>query len=151
MDNSNLNNENMENIKNLINNGNLSEAMSHISPEMIQNFTQMMNNNQNSNQTSNSNNNQNTNSNANQATNNQNFDFANIDMATVMKITSAFNNMNNNKNDPKSNLLNSLKPYLRDEKKGKLDNYMNLLNMGKIAEVLKDVNFNKENNNNGNV
>ena len=146
MDNSNLNNENMENIKNLINNGNLSEAMSHISPEMIQNFTQMMNNNQNSNQTSNSNNNQNTNSNANQATNNQNFDFANIDMATVMKITSAFNNMNNNKNDPKSNLLNSLKPYLRDEKKGKLDNYMNLLNMGKITEVLRDVNFNKDNN-----
>ena len=151
MDNSNLNNENMENIKNLINNGNLSEAMSHISPEMIQNFTQMMNNNQNNNQTSNSNNNQNTNSNANQATNNQNFDFSNVDMATVMKITSAFNNMNNNKNDPKANLLNSLKPYLRDEKKGKLDNYMNLLNMGKIAEVLKDVNFNKENNNNGNV
>ena len=33
MDNS--NNDNMENIKNLINNGNLSEAMSHISPEMI--------------------------------------------------------------------------------------------------------------------
>ena len=146
MDNS--NNKDMENIKNLINNGNLSEAMSHISPEMIQNFTQMMYNNQNNNQTTNSNNSQNSN-NASQTTNNQNFDFSNIDMATIMKITSALN-ANNNKNDPKSNLLNSLKPYLRDDKKGKLDNYMNLLNMGKIAEVLKDVNFNKENNN-GNV
>lgn len=140
MENSNTNNDNMENIKNLINNGNFSEAMSHISPEMIQNFTQMMNNNQN--------NNQNTN-NVNQASNNQNFDFSNIDMATIMKITSALN-ANNSKNDPKANLLNSLKPYLRDDKKGKLDNYMNLLNMGKIAEVLKDVNFNKENNN-GNI
>lgn len=146
MDNS--NNKDMENIKNLINNGNLSEAMSHISPEMIQNFTQMMNNKQNNNQTTNSNNSQNSN-NASQTTNNQNFDFSNIDMATIMKITSALN-ANSNKNDPKANLLNSLKPYLRDDKKGKLDNYMNLLNMGKIAEVLKDVNFNKENNN-GNV
>lgn len=134
----------MEDIKNLINNGNLSEAMSHISPEMIQNFTQMMNNNQNNNQTINSNNSQNTN-NSNQTADSQNFDFSNVDMAAVMKIASAFNNANNNKNDPKANLLNSLKPYLRDEKKGKLDNYINLLNMGKIAEVLKDVNFNKEN------
>ena len=142
MDNINLNNQNMQNIKNLIDNGNLSEAMSHISPEMIENFTKMMNNNKNT-----SNNDSNTNNSNNQ---NTNFDVNNIDMATVMKITSAFNNMNNNKNDAKTNLLNSLKPYLRDEKKGKLDNYMNLINMGKIAEVLKDVNFNKENNN-GNV
>ena len=146
MDNS--NNDNMENIKNLINNGNLSEAMSHISPEMIQNFTKMMNNSQESDKKNNQNH---SNNNSNQVNNSQNsnFDFNNIDMATMMKIASAFNNMNNN-NDPKANLLNSLKPYLRDKKKGKLDNYMNLLNMGKIAEVLKDVNFNKENNN-GNV
>ena len=142
MDNINLNNQNMQNIKNLIDNGNLSEAMSHISPEMIENFTKMMNNNKNT---------YNNDSNTNNANNqNTNFDLSNIDMATVMKITSAFNNMNNNNNDAKTNLLNSLKPYLRDEKRGKLDNYMNLINMGKIAEVLKDVNFNKENNN-GNV
>ena len=146
MDNS--NNDNMENIKNLINNGNLSEAMSHISPEIIKNFTKIMNNSKESDKKNNQNN---SNNNSNQVNNSQNsnFDFNNIDMATMMKIASAFNNMNNN-NDPKANLLNSLKPYLRDEKKGKLDNYMNLLNMGKIAEVLKDVNFNKENNN-GNV
>ena len=56
--------------------------------------------------------------------------------------------MNNNKNDPRSNLLNSLKPYLRDNKKEKLDSYVNLLNMSKIAEVLKNTNINKENNDN---
>ena len=52
----------------------------------------------------------------------------------------------NSKNDPRANLLNSLKPYLRDEKKGKIDQYMNLLNVSKIAEIMKD--NNKENNNN---
>ena len=54
--------------------------------------------------------------------------------------------MKNSKNDPRANLLNSLKPYLRDEKKGKIDQYMNLLNVSKIAEIMKD--NNKENNNN---
>ena len=53
----------------------------------------------------------------------------------------------NMKNDPRNNLLNSLKPYLRDNKKEKLDNYINLLNMSKIAETLKNSqNNNKDNN-----
>ena len=53
----------------------------------------------------------------------------------------------NMKNDPRNNLLNSLKPYLRDNKKEKLDNYINLLNMSKIAETLKNgQNNNKDNN-----
>ena len=53
----------------------------------------------------------------------------------------------NQKNDPRSNLLASLKPYLRDGKKEKLDNYINLLNMSKIAETLKNTqtNTNKDN------
>ena len=63
-----------------------------------------------------------------------------------MKITSAFSKMNN-KNDPRANLLYSLKPYLRDNKKDKLDQYVNLLNITKIADILKD--DKKENNNNG--
>ena len=44
----------------------------------------------------------------------------------------------NNKNDPRTNLLYSLKPYLRDGKKEKLDQYVNLLNVSKIAEILKE-------------
>ena len=54
-----------------------------------------------------------------------------------MKITSAFNKMND-KNDPRTNLLYSLKPYLRETRKEKLDQYVNLLNVSKIAEILKD-------------
>ena len=146
----------MNNIKNMVDNRNLSEAISNISPEMIQNFSKMLSNKQqtNSNQESdntnnpqqtnnynNNNNNNNNNENTNNSTaENNGFDFSNIDMNTVMKMSSMFGKMNNTKNDPRANLLNSLKPYLRDSKKGKLDNYMNLLNVTKIAEIMKDNN-----------
>jgi len=51
----------------------------------------------------------------------------------------------NNKNDPRANLLHSLKPYLRDNKKDKLDQYVNLLNMTKVADIMKqDNNINKK-------
>lgn len=52
----------------------------------------------------------------------------------------------NNKNDPRANLLYSLKPYLRDCKKDKLDQYVNLLNITNLADILKD---DKKENNNG--
>lgn len=147
MDNNNLNidNDTMNQIKNLVNGGNISDALSKISPEMIQNFSNMMNSNsQNNGQ---NNNNPNNSQNGSGQNSIPNFDLNNIDMNTIMKISSAFGNMNKNKNDPRANLLNSLKPYLRDNKKEKLDSYVNLLNMSKIAEVLKNTNNNKENNN----
>ena len=72
-----------------------------------------------------------------------NFDFSNIDPNTIMKLSSVIGKMKNTKDDPRANLLNSLKPYLRDTKKEKLDNYINLLNVSKIAEIMKD--NNKEN------
>ena len=67
----------------------------------------------------------------------------NLDMATLMKMTSIINKMNSNDSASK-NLLQSLKPYLRDSRKDKLDQYSNLLNVAKIAEVMK--NDKKENN-----
>lgn len=160
MNNMNIDENTMKNIKNMVDNGNISEAISNISPEMLQNFSKMLSNQTNSNQnqeesTNSSNNyksnnnfnsNSNFNSNENTTTSNNNFDFSNIDMNTIMKMSSVLGKMNNSKDDPRANLLNSLKPYLRDTKKGKLDNYMNLLNVSKIAEIMKDTN--KENNNN---
>lgn len=167
----NINENDMNNIKNLVDNGNISEAISHISPEMIQNFSKMFAQQNNSNTTDNTNtassNNNNadinntktgnnsvnssnsTNANNTSYTGNSsgipNIDLSGIDMNTIMKMSSAFGKMNNS-NDPRANLLNSLKPYLRDDKKGKLDNYMNLLNVTKIAEIMK--NNDKENKNN---
>lgn len=95
--------------------------------EMLNNFSNMMNNNQN-------NNNSSTNENSN------NF---NIDMNTIMKMKSVMDNMNS-KNDPRANLLYSLKPYLRDSKKNKLDQYVNMLNISKIADMMNKNKDDKE-------
>lgn len=161
MNNMNIDENTMKNIKNMVDNGNISDAISSISPEMIQNFSKMLSN-QNNNGTSvsaDANNNSNTKninttnprdntSSPNMSNSSNTFDISGIDMNTVMKMSSVIQKMNNTKNDPRANLLNSLKPYLRDSKKEKLDNYMNLLNVTKIAEIMKEGNKekNKENN-----
>ena len=58
-------------------------------------------------------------------------------MNTVLKMKSVMEKMNNT-NDPRSNLLYSLKPYLRETKQEKLEQYVNLLNVSKIADILKN-------------
>lgn len=60
--------------------------------------------------------------------------FSNIDMNTILKIKQIMEKMNSKKNDPRSNLLLSLKPYLKPSRKQKLDQYIQLLNMGSIME-----------------
>ena len=62
MQNNGLNPEMMNNIKNLVDTGNISEAISKISPEMIENFSKIMSNsnsNKNDESTNNTSNNQN--------------------------------------------------------------------------------------------
>ena len=145
MNNMNINENTMKNIKNMVDNGNISDAISNISPEMIQNFSKILsnqgnNNSYNTNDSNQSNNNSYNTNDSNQSSNtsHNSFDINSIDMNTIMKMSSAIQKMNNNKNDPRANLLKSLKPYLRDGKKEKLDNYMNLLNITKIAEIMKE-------------
>ena len=134
-------------LKDMMNKGDLNDVISQIPPEMIQNFSSMMNNNTssstNSNQQTNQDSNQDSNQNSNQ---NSGQNSSNNDMNTILKMKSVMEKMNH-KNDPRSNLLYSLKPYLRDGRKEKLDQYANLLNVAKIAELLK--NDNKENMDNG--
>ena len=108
----------------------LSSILSQVSPEMLNNLGNMLNSNNQTNYQNNSQINENTN----------NF---NIDMNTIMKMKSIMDNMNN-KNDPRANLLYSLKPYLRDSKKSKLDQYVNLLNISKIAEAMNKNNDDKK-------
>lgn len=60
-----------------------------------------------------------------------------IDINTLMKMKHIIEAMNQ-KDDPRSNLLYSLKPYLRESRKNKLDQYVSLLNMTKIADVMKE-------------
>lgn len=137
MNNMNFDENTMNKLKDMMNKGELNDVISQIPPEMIQNFSSMMSQNQQ---------NTNTNTNTNTSTNNNNFDFSQIDMNTILKMKSVMEKLNNS-NDPRSNLLYSLKPYLREEKKGKIDQYANLLNVAKIADILKD--NNKETPHNG--
>lgn len=169
MENLNIDENTMNKLKGMLNNGDLNNLVSQIPPEMMQNFSNLMSNNSelnnsqqvsdsncNSNDKSSSNNNSNFNFKNNTSNNNNinstntsttsnninNFDFSKIDMNMMLKMKSIMENLNSS-NDPRSNLLYSLKPYLRDEKKGKIDQYANLLNFAKIAEVFKS--DNKEN------
>ena len=98
----------------------------------------MNSNNQNSNNSkTNSENNTKKTSTYNSNSSNQSFDFSKIDVNTIMKMKSVMEKMND-KDDPRSNLLYSLKPYLRQNKQEKLDQYVNLLNFSKVAEILKN-------------
>lgn len=137
LDNMNFDENTMNKLKDMMNKGELNDVISQISPEMIQNFSSMMSQNkQNSGNTTNNN----------SSSNNANFDFSQIDMNTILKMKSVMEKLNTS-NDPRSNLLYSLKPYLREEKKGKIDQYANLLNVAKIADLFKD--NNKESPHNG--
>lgn len=145
----------MNKLNSMMQNGDVSKIMSNISPEMIENFSKMINNadntvnSTNNSSSSNSTHPNNPNSNTNSSSNSNsinNFDFSNIDINTIMKIKNIMQKMNST-NDPRSNLLASLKPYLRDNKKEKLDQYANLMNFAKVAELLKSDNNNNNNNN----
>lgn len=109
------------------NNMDINNILSQVSPEMLNNFSNMMSSNNQSSPNS-------------TATNSNNF---NIDMNTIMKMKSVMDNMNS-KNDPRANLLYSLKPYLRDSKKNKLDQYVNMLNISKIADMMNKNKDDKE-------
>ena len=128
-------------LKDMMNKGELNDVISQIPPEMIQNFSSMMNNN-NTKQV-NSSNSENIKANNTTKNSNNSFDFSNIDMNTILKMKSIMDKMNNS-NDPRSNLLYSLKPYLREGRKEKIDQYANLLNIAKMTELFKDTNTNNK-------
>jgi len=58
----------------------------------------------------------------------------NIDIEMLLKLKSIIDKVNT-KNDPRTNLLLSLKPYLNDTRKGKLEQYMQFLNLSKVLEA----------------
>lgn len=150
LDNFNIDKNTMDKLNSMLKNGNLNDMLSQIPPDTLKNFSNMMNGNS-SNDTSN---NVQSNSvhqevhNASSAdspspsgysSNTNNFDFSNIDINTMMKMKSVIEKMNDT-SDPRKNLLQSLKPYLRDEKKSKLDQYSQLLNMTSLIELFNQTN-----------
>ena len=53
----------------------------------------------------------------------------NFDMDTMLKMKTIIDNMNKTQNDPRANLLKSLKPYLKPSRKDKVDQYIKLFNL----------------------
>ncbi len=68
--------------------------------------------------------------------NNTSFD---IDIDTILKMKQIMDSMNSNKDDPRTNLLLSLKPYLKESRKQKVDQYIKLFGMGKAFETLSSL------------
>lgn len=60
----------------------------------------------------------------------------NFDMETILKMKSIMDSFNNTSGDARSNLLLSLKPYLADKKKEKIDQYIKFLQFAKVVETL---------------
>lgn len=106
---------------NMINEGNIPDDMKNILSSLSSNNSESNNNSENSNNPASS-----------------------IDFETIMKMRTIMEKLNNN-NDPRANLLLSLKPYLKDSRKEKVDQYIKLFGMSKVLEVFQsDPNLRKE-------
>lgn len=75
----------------------------------------------------------------------ENEEMPNIDLNTMLKMKSIIDSMNRQQNDPRANLLRSLKPYLKPSRKEKVDQYIKLFSMGKVFEVLNPLGGEKKN------
>lgn len=106
----------IKNITNMINDGNIPDDIKNI----INNFKS-----DNASSTNNS-----------SASSDSNFSAPNIDIETILKMKSIFEKMNST-DDPRANLLRSLKPYLKESRKSKVDQYIQLFNMSKIMDIFK--------------
>ncbi len=80
-----------------------------------------------------------------QSPENSSSDIPNFDMETMIKMKSIIDNMNRSQNDPRANLLKSLKPYLKPSRKEKVDQYIKLFSMGKAFEILNPLGGEKKN------
>lgn len=79
----------------------------------------------------------NSNDNNNENTNHDNNNF-NFDFETIMKMKRVMDTFNSTKNSPEANLLLSLKPYLNNNRKQKLDQYIQFLNISKVFEAFNN-------------
>lgn len=67
-----------------------------------------------------------------------NIDFSGIDIGTIMKMQELVKAMNSEQSNSRSNLLRSLKPYLKPSRQEKVEQYIQLLNMEKVIELMNN-------------
>ena len=118
-----MNSEDMSDVFEKLNN---IAGQNNVSPDMVNNLFNMLNN-------SNVSNNANSSSNSNDSQSSEN-NTSGIDIETIMRMKTIMDKMNA-KDDPRANLLQCLKPYLKESRKSKVDQYIQLMNMSKIMEV----------------
>ena len=58
-----------------------------------------------------------------------------IDINTMLKMKQVIDSMNANKDDPRTNLLLSLKPYLKESRQKKVEQYVKLFGIEKAFEA----------------
>lgn len=128
LQNNNSSNSSNNSVPNSSSNSNL-----NITPEMISNMADKLKKiNLNSSTTSSNS------DNSSQSKDSQSSDTGSqIDIETILKIKSIMEKLNQ-KDDPRSNLLHSLKPYLRESRQKKLDEYSNLLKIVSISDIFKN-------------
>lgn len=68
-----------------------------------------------------------------------------IDINTILKMKQIMDAMNTNKDEPRSNLLMSLKPYLKSSRREKVDQYVKLFSLGKAFEAFNILGGEKKN------
>ena len=124
-----MNNEDMQDIFKKLNSV---TKNNNISQDTINNLVSMFNNTSNENNSANSSESESSSASG------------NIDFETIMKMKSIIDKMNS-KDDPRSNLLKSLKPYLNESRKSKVDQYIGLMNMSKVMDVFPFMNGGKNN------
>lgn len=61
-----------------------------------------------------------------------------IDFETFMKMKNIMDKMKNSPKDPRTNLLLSLKPYLKESRKDKLDQYIKMFNISKVIDMFNN-------------
>lgn len=65
--------------------------------------------------------------------------FNQIDTDTILKFQKIFELLNKKNNNKDEQLLRALKPYMRDSRKDKIDQYIKLLHMIKVFEQFKEM------------
>lgn len=141
----------IKNLSSMLNGKDMPEDIKNIISNIASNNNNH-NNTKNNNNYNNSNNNSNTHNNnyssnnqydddisSDSRSNNSNFNeksTPDIDIGMILKMKQIMDSMKNNKDDPRANLLLSLKPYLKNSRQEKVDQYIKLFNMSKVFEVI---------------
>ncbi len=128
--NNNSDNNNTSNTSSVPNNSNL-----NITPEMITNLAKNLQNNDFNSNLSNESNSQDKSSN--ESNFSQTTDTgSSLDINTILKLKTIIETFNK-KDDSRANLLYSLKPYLRESRQKKIDQYVNIFKLTAITNLFK--------------